>query len=150
MLAGDYGGDRILKAASLVRDGFAPRVYVSGPSSAYGHNEADLAIEFAVQRGFPASYFAPVRHEAHSTREEAVNLWHHLEQNGVRQFIVVTSDFHTRRSGRIYRAVAPQAKVLLVAAPTPEFSPSTWWHKRQARKVWYTEWQKTVADWFGI
>ena len=49
VLAGDGWGNRILTAAQLARDGFFPKVLVSGPDGAYGNNECDLAIPFAVK-----------------------------------------------------------------------------------------------------
>src|SRR5436190_5405364 len=52
VLAGDGWGLRILTAAQLVRDGFVPKVLVSGPDGAYGNNECDLAIPFAVKHGY--------------------------------------------------------------------------------------------------
>ena len=57
VLGGDSSGNRILKAAELVRAGYAPRVLVSGPAGIYGFHESDLAIPFAEKAGYPASYF---------------------------------------------------------------------------------------------
>jgi uncharacterized SAM-binding protein YcdF (DUF218 family) len=71
VLAGDTSGRRILKGAELVRQGFAPRVFVSGPPGFYGGHECDLAIPFAVKRGYPEPDFVPLPHEGRSTREEA-------------------------------------------------------------------------------
>lgn len=150
VLAGDVSGERILKGAELMRDGYAPKVIVSGPEGYYGRSEADLAIEFAIRRGFPASSFEPVIHQADSTREEAKVIWEFLRKEGIRRFLVVTSDFHTRRAKRVYRSVAQGAQFRMIAAPVWNFSPATWWTSRPARKIVFMEWTKTFADWLGI
>src|SRR5579864_44790 len=71
VLAGDGGGNRILAAARLVRQGYISRVLVSGPSGIYGYHECDLAIPFAVKAGYPESYFLHLENDARSTKEEA-------------------------------------------------------------------------------
>ena len=57
VLSGDGYGDRILKGGDLVRDGFVPIALVTGPTGYYEIPECDSAIDFAVQHGYPASYF---------------------------------------------------------------------------------------------
>ena len=71
VLAGDGNGLRILRAAELVRAGYAPKVLVSGPDGNYGLYECDLAIPFAVKAGYPEAYFEHFENHARSTREEA-------------------------------------------------------------------------------
>ena len=71
VLAGDSRGNRILKAAELVKQGFIPRVLISGPDGNYGFYECDLAIPFAVKAGYPESYFVHFENTARSTEEEA-------------------------------------------------------------------------------
>ncbi len=149
VLAGDWTGNRLLKAAELVKAGHVPVALVSGPGQSYDRNEADLAIEFAVNRGWPAAYFEPVRHVAHSTQEEAVNMLAYLRRKNIKRFLLVTSDFHTRRSGRIYRHLAPEAEIHVIAAPTNEFVPESWWSNRESRKTWLYEWQKMIANYLG-
>ncbi|MBI3683633.1 MAG: YdcF family protein [Acidobacteria bacterium] len=150
VLAGDSSGNRILKGAELIRQGWASFAVISGSMSLYGHDEANAAVALAVQNGYPASYFRPMQIEANSTREEAAILWKYLQSQGVRKFLVVTSDMHTRRAGRVYRQVARSAEIRMVAAPTPRFDPASWWKTRPARKLVFNEWIKTIADWLGI
>jgi hypothetical protein len=71
VLAGDFYGNRILRGAQLVKQGYVPHVLVSGPHMLYGLYECDLAIPFAVQRGNPESWFIRAPNEALSTRDEA-------------------------------------------------------------------------------
>jgi len=150
VLAGDFRGDRILKAGELVRQGYARQALVSGPGEMYGVHESDLAIPFAVQRGFPESYFVAVPNNARSTVAEAAVMLAELRHRGAQRVDVVTSNFHTRRSGRIYRSQAGALDIHIVAARDLYFQPDAWWKTREGQKIFVYEWMKTVASWFGF
>jgi uncharacterized SAM-binding protein YcdF (DUF218 family) len=150
VLAGDGWGNRILTAAQLARDGYVPKVLVSGPDGAYGQYESGLAIPFAVKHGYPASYFIPVDHKALSTQSEAAAVMPEIRREGIRRLLLVTSNYHTRRAGRIFRALAPDLTILVVAAPDRSYTPDGWWHNREAQKIFLAEWEKTIANWLGI
>ncbi len=150
VLAGDNSGNRILTAAELMRQGYVRKVVVSGPGEVYGLHECDLAIPFAVKKGYPESYFEHAEHFAHSTAEEARATLPQLRRDGCRRIILVTSDYHTRRAAKIFRTAAPDLTFFVVAAPDPYFSASGWWHNREGQKTFLTEWEKTVATWFGL
>ena len=150
VLGGDYEGNRILTAAQLVRRGFAPQVLVSGPGGFYGYHECDLAIPFAIKAGYPESYFVHFENEAKSTKEEAQSALARLRQLGVHKVLLITSDYHTRRAAKIFRAAAPDLQFVVVAAPDRSFTADGWWHSRQGQKVAFLEWVKTVTERFGI
>ena len=150
VLAGDSSGNRILKAAELVREGYAPILLVSGPAGFYGRHECDLAIPFAMKAGYPESMFVHLESDAHSTREEAQAAIAELRRRGVHRVLLVTSDYHTRRASRIFRAAAPDLTFDVVSAPDPYFSANGWWRQREGRKTFALEWAKTVTSWFGI
>jgi uncharacterized SAM-binding protein YcdF (DUF218 family) len=150
VLAGDDTGRRILKAAELVKQGYAPQVLVSGPECCYGENESDLAIAFAVRHGYPAEWFIPLPLVAHSTREEAQIILRELKRRNVRKFLLVTSDFHTARAARVYRRLNDPVSFRMIATPDCDFSAHGWWHTREGRKTFLYEWVKTVADWVGM
>ncbi|MGA2879010.1 MAG: YdcF family protein [Bryobacteraceae bacterium] len=150
VLGGDFSGNRILTAADLVRRGFATKVLVSGTSGEYGLHETDLAIPFAVRHGYPASYFVALPNDARSTKDEAAEILRALSRRNVHRIDIVTSDYHTRRAGNIYRAQAPGLEIHVVAAPDLYFTPDGWWHNREGRKTFLLEWMKTVATWFGM
>jgi len=150
VLAGDFSGNRILTAADLVRRGIAPRALISGPSGAYGLHESDLAIQFAVRHGYPESYFVALPNDARSTRDEAAVVLAALAQMHAHRVDIVTSDYHTRRAGNIYRAVAHGVDIHMVAAPDQFFSARGWWKNRDGRKTFLLEWMKTVATWLGM
>jgi len=150
VLAGDGWGFRVLAAAQLARDGFVPKVLVSGPDGDYGNHECDLAIPFAVKHGYPESYFLHLEHSARSTVSEAQAVLPVIRQMGLKRIITVTSNFHTRRAGRIFRKLAPDLTILVVAAPDKSFTANGWWHNREGQKTFVMEWEKTLANWVGL
>lgn len=150
VLAGDAEGNRILTAAQLVRRGYVSKVLVSGPSGLYGYHECDLAIPFAVKAGYPESYFLHFEHDARSTQEEARDAIVRLRELGAHKILLVTSDYHTRRAGKIFRSAAPDLQFIVIAAPDVSFTADGWWHTRQGEKTAFNEWLKTVTEPFGI
>jgi uncharacterized SAM-binding protein YcdF (DUF218 family) len=149
VLAGDATGRRVLKGAELVREGYAPAAMVSGPPYYLVH-ECDLAIALAEQAGYPASYFIPFPHDAHSTTEEARDVAPKFRQMGVHHVLLVTSNFHTRRAAKAFRASAPDISFDVVGAEDAYFNPQSWWRNREGQKTFFIEWAKTIATWFGI
>ena len=150
VLGGDAVGNRILKAAELEKLGYVPLVLVSGPGGNYDLHECDLAIPFAVKRGYPESYFAHGENEGRSTVEEAAALVPELRRRNVHKMLLVTSNYHTRRATAVYHRAAPDITVVTVAAPDNHFTPEGWWRDREGRKIFLTEWEKNIADWLGL
>ncbi len=154
VLAGDFYGHRIEKAAELVRAGYVPAALVSGPAGMYGTHESDLAIAYIARKGYPAVWFIPLPNEALSTREEAAAVFLELRRRGVRSILLVTSDYHTARARRVYAALAhalPAAPAIrVVAAPDEFFRADSWWRTRQGQKIVFTEWLKTFATALGM
>jgi uncharacterized SAM-binding protein YcdF (DUF218 family) len=150
VLAGDYYGNRILTAASLVRQGFAPKALISGPADFYGLHETDLAIPFAVRHGYPESYFVAVPNDSKSTVSEAEVMLAELRKLSAQRIDIVTSNYHTRRTASIYSSRAAGMEVHVVAAPDKYFSPGEWWKNREGRKVFLMEWMKTFGSWLGM
>ncbi len=150
VLAGDYSGNRMIKAGDLVRQGYAPNVLVSGPRGFYGYAESDLAVPFVVKKGYPAEWFIPFPLDSDSTREEAAVIVRELHRRNVRRFLIVTSDYHTRRAGAIFRGVAGGLEFRVIAAPDEVFNAQDWWKTRRGQKQFLLEWMKTIATWIGL
>ena len=88
--------------------------------------------------------------DATSTRVEAGIAVAELRKLGARSFLLVTSNYHTRRAGRIFGRMAGGLEMHVIAAPDQYFSTDSWWRRREGMKTFYIEWSKTVADWMGI
>jgi uncharacterized SAM-binding protein YcdF (DUF218 family) len=154
VLGGDAYGHRILKAGELVRAGYVPLALVSGPPGNYGYHECDLAIPFAVRRGFPAEWFVGLPHEGLSTKTEGLAVLAELRRRKVKSFLLVTSDYHSARARRIYlaeeRALGGGPNLRAVACRDEFFRADSWWRNRQGQKTVFVEWSKTVATVFGF
>jgi uncharacterized SAM-binding protein YcdF (DUF218 family) len=152
VLGGDEFGTRAVKGAELAQAGYAPYVLVSAPTALLG-NESDATIEYAKRKGFSAALFRPTvlpPDAAESTRTEATYLGNYLKKNGVRSILLVTSNFHTRRAGNLWRHANPWLNIAVVAAPDKYFTPETWWKSRGGKKTFLLEWMKTVNTWAGM
>jgi uncharacterized SAM-binding protein YcdF (DUF218 family) len=154
VLAGDPWGYRLIRATELVKQGYVPRILVSGPAGFYGLHESEVAIRFAVQQGFPEEWFVPVPNQTTSTRTEAVDMLNEMRRRRIHSFLLVTSNYHTARARRIYlkaeRKMGGGPDLRVVASPDHDFAPDDWWRSRQGLKMAFMEWSKTVADALGI
>jgi uncharacterized SAM-binding protein YcdF (DUF218 family) len=150
VLAGDSMGNRVLAGGDLVRQGYVPKALVDGPSGHYGFNESDLAIAFAKKAGYPETYFLPLPMEAHSTEEEARIVADKLRELRVHKVLLVTSTYHTRRCGLIFRRVDHDHQFVVISAPDRYFTVDGWWKNREGQKTFFMEWMKTFAAWLGI
>ena len=150
VLAGDFSGNRIMTAGDLVRQKVAPLALVSGPGEIYGQHESDLAIPFATRHGYPESYFVALANDSRSTVSEADVIIAELRRRNAHRIDIVTSNYHTRRAGNIYRSKAKDLEFQVVAAPDEYYEPDGWWKNRDGRKTFAIEWMKTVATWLGL
>lgn len=148
VLAGDGSGHRILKAVDLVRQGYVKRVLVDGPRGMYGYDESALAIRYAVDEGAPKEIFIPLPMRVRSTIDESRVVDRELRKRNVRAALVVTSNFHTRRAGEVFRSLGSPVRYIVVAAPDEDFRPEDWWHSREAQKVVVQEYAKLLYWWW--
>lgn len=150
VIGGDYSGNRVLKAAQLVKDGWAPLLVISGAGAQYGMHEADMAMEFAVRKGYPREKMVKVPYPALSTVDEANHDIPVLRQLGVKRYILVTSFSHTARARQVFLRTAPDLKFTVVGASEQNWENGRWWTNREGRKIWFFAMTKTIAHYLGI
>jgi hypothetical protein len=89
-----------------------------------------------------------------NTRDEARALLEDMRRRSVRTFLLVTSNYHTARSRRIFlaaeRAMGGGPEMRVVAAPDEFFKADSWWQNREGRKIFLMEWLKTITGPLGI
>jgi uncharacterized SAM-binding protein YcdF (DUF218 family) len=150
-LAGDANGQRIMKAGDLYREGYAKRVFVSGAGYTYGVSEDQLAIPFARSKGYTDVPFVGMLNRGRSTVTEVRDVKPKLQAAGCGSVLVITSDFHTRRTGNILaREWGTALPHRVTAAPSYDYDAERWWTDRNYQKTFFFEWTKTVADWIGL
>jgi len=132
---------RLAYALRLLDHGYARRVMIDVPADAviYGTTEMQLAREY-VQRLPQASSigFCPI--EGLSTKDESHDVMQCLTQEKAGRILIVTSDFHTRRSLSIFRHEIPGRTWSIAAAPDDRQFGSPWWAHRQWAKTLVDEW----------
>jgi uncharacterized SAM-binding protein YcdF (DUF218 family) len=150
ILAGGLNGDRILRGGQLVKDGYAPIAFFSGAHSNYDTLECDWAFPYAARHGYPSTMFQCVPHTATSTREEAQQLTAELRRIHAKKVLLVTSDYHTRRAGWLFRKTAPDIEFIVVGTPTGTMKLDRWWETRDGRKTWFIESVKSFTEYAGL
>ena len=150
VLAGGGSGERILKAGELVRQGYAPVAYVSGPKTFYDMPECVGSIPYAELHGYAADAFRCIEHTELSTASEATACCAALRRAGVRKFLLVTTAFHTRRARVMYRKFCPQLEFVTVSAESPRFVNRYWFRVREGRKTILEEYLKLLSTPFGL
>lgn len=141
MLGDDnYNGDRAARAAELFKAGWAPVVVASGRYLRPYASMAELEEHDLIGHGVPRSAVVRYAHFAENTRDEAFELRELIVERGWKHILLVTSDYHTRRSRYICTRAFPPGTILrVVAARDSEYDPDRWWHTRQGQKLFLHE-----------
>jgi uncharacterized SAM-binding protein YcdF (DUF218 family) len=149
VFAGDFWGSRVLLGANLGSKGWAPRVILAGglyTGGGYVNSyTSDLAVDFAVQHGYPRSLFLPIPMEAQSTVDEAHAMGPIFHRLGARRIILVTSNFHSRRAEQVFRLFLPEFDFRMEGSPEGDFDPHAWWNTPQQRHLLLSEYQKIIG-----
>jgi len=132
----NFPADRATRASELIKAGWAPRVIASGRYLRPYASIAELEEHDLANLGVPQSAIVRFAHHAENTREEAIALSQFISSHGWKRIIVVTSNFHTRRSRYICERAFPPGTVLrVVAARDADFDPDNWWRMRLGVKI---------------
>ena len=136
----NYHGDRAARAAELFKDGWAPRIIASGRYLRPDAGIAELEEHDLADRGVPRSAIVRLAHHADNTRDEAVAIEQMITQHGWKRILLVTSDYHTRRSRYIFARTFPVGTALrVVAARDSDYDPDNWWRTRRGTKIFFHE-----------
>ena len=151
VMGGDFWGPRVLKAAQLGAQGWAPLVLISGPPyhgspEGKGRPEGELAVEFLVKQGYPPKLFAVFAHDQLSTLGEVLALHRELARRGASHVIVVTSSYHSRRCAILFRLFCPGVRFLAAPAPDPHYHADRWWTDPSSHHLFFSEWSKIFGS----
>lgn len=138
---------RLIEAARLVTEGHAPRIVINGnrktpilreleaagftPSQPWDTDRKRILNLLGVADERIISISAE---DAYDTISEARGVAPALQAQGLRQLLIVTSRFHTRRAGHIWRQQLQGAfQITTIAARKDPFDPNGWW--REGRQI---------------
>jgi uncharacterized SAM-binding protein YcdF (DUF218 family) len=140
-------GSRPAAAAALHRQGLAPAIVIvraedraPGLEGLYP-NVTDVSVALLRRAGVAESAIVVLDggRPATSTAEEAAAFAAYVREQRARRLLVVTSDYHTRRTRWLLRrAMRGQAVELRMHAAAERFSPADWWRTEEGLLA-YTE-----------
>ena len=130
-------------ALRLLDQGYAGRVLIDVPAAAriYDFTQLQLAEKY-VQSLPQAKSIDVCPIEGLSTRDESHDVERCLAHEPGTRVLIVTSDFHTRRSLSIFRHEVHGKTFSVAAARDPAQFGAHWWTHRQWAKTCLDEWLK--------
>ncbi len=136
----DYPADRASRGAELYREHWAPVVVGSGRYLRPYASIAQFMQRDLTERGVPARAVVAFAHSARNTTEETRALRKLAVERRWRHVIVVTSNYHTRRTRYIFRRVwPPEFEFRILAANDVNYDPAAWWESRVGLKLFFAE-----------
>ncbi len=148
VLAGETKA-RPARALDLLRQGMAAQVFldVETRDRIYDQQLTEIAQRYA--NTLPdANHVTVCPIEGFSTLAEADDAAKCLQSANAHRVLIVTSEFHTRRSLIIFRHRLPQYQFSVAAARNPSQFGDAWWTNREWAKTTFDEWLKLL--WFEV
>lgn len=129
------GLDRVSYGAQLYHAGYADKLILSGGGRGMKPHALSL--------GVPDS--AIIREEQSGTTfENAMFSLRVVQEHGYRSVLVVTSPYHTRRSGIIFNSFFQGIDVTFCPVPYDPDMTRTWWKRADSAKFVITEYLKLI------
>jgi uncharacterized SAM-binding protein YcdF (DUF218 family) len=155
ILQGSTTGEkaRIAGAVRLLQQGVTKEALLSVPPESYWGEPIPPVATAYLQKNYGAQIadrvdFCIVGPGVDSTEEEAAALDKCIRQHDWKSIVVVTSNYHSRRAGIIWRKTIkkldPSVHLWMHEVSDPEFNPHGWWHVRLYAKTWFFEFTKLI------
>ena len=142
MLGGDSG--RLEKSAELYHNGYADYVMISPEIESI----RSQSTEYAIELGIPQSAIIE-EHKATSTYTNATETLKLMGKYDFNSALVVTSDYHLKRSKMIYDRVNDgQYELTYISALGP--NGEKWNERPGAKRLWFTEFYKLWGYRLGL
>jgi uncharacterized SAM-binding protein YcdF (DUF218 family) len=153
------GGEpgRAAEAAELFKAGLAPRVLITTEASEEEYQEFlrrgitlvrshENYVRVLRGMGVPADSIIQSETPSSSSIDEIRNIRELSEMNNWKSIIIVTSNYHTRRSRLAARYVLePDIRFSVIAARSGGLEPDSWWTRGDQARTFLIEFQKLVA-----
>jgi uncharacterized SAM-binding protein YcdF (DUF218 family) len=153
VLAGSIHGEQARReeAVRLLRDQRADQVVLSAPEVTYFGEWVPDLMRRDLERSYgleQARRAVLCLHNADSTLEEVQALRPCLEHAGWHTIIVITSNYHTRRTRHIwhevFREAGPPVRIFVHGVSDGDFEAGGWWRNRRHAKTFALETTKLV------
>jgi len=155
VLQGSVPGERarVAGAVKVLQQGTTSRILISIPKESYWGQAVAPTAYADIKKIYGQETAGHIEFceigDVDSTEEEAAALAPCIEERGLNSIAVVTSDYHTRRAGIIWRRMLGRrhssVHLWIHAVPDPEFHASRWWRERRSAKTWLLESSKLLT-----
>ena len=151
VFSGDSGA-RTERAVELLKDGYADYLILSGGKVYDNVTMAELMKKHAIKLGVDESKIL-IDNEALTTNENAEFTTNMIEENNFKSVIVVTSDYHTRRSKlamekALENTLIDGEEVEVTVTPSKEEKFTTkWWTSGDSVLMVISEYLKLMGYW---
>jgi hypothetical protein len=133
------------RALDLFAQGYGKRIILDVPTNEklYGFMLIDLVQKYIQDLPQGASIsVCPI--DGLSTKEESKDAEKCLQHEGAKSVLIVTSDFHTRRSLATFKREFPAHQYSVAAARNDQGFGAKWWTHRQWAKTFVDEWLRLL------
>ncbi len=142
-------GERMLQAYDLYEAGYSKRIVMTDTYSPgsdalaergiHLKNTTDLAIEIGIELGVSPEDISVIPEIARSTGDEAVAVRRYIEsESNIDTIILVTSDYHSRRSRAIFRRsfskLENPVELIVLPGKYSGFNAESWYTDRESAK----------------
>ncbi len=143
--------ERTDAAIKLYHEGRIDTIVLSACRIFKTHYQSEYMVDYVAEQGVPRGNVFEFRQDAYSTLEEARLLVRQFRLQNLDTVLIITSNYHTARTRRIFRKLAQgYPQVLVYPAEFPTYNPAAWWSNRESMKYWFNEWIKTFATYFEL
>ncbi|EKN68566.1 YdcF family protein [Schinkia azotoformans] len=150
VLGGEIKGERTKRAVELYNQGFVGTlIFSDGTDLSWRTKAVDEMIVLASELGIPDTAIKKET-DSRSTYENAVYSKKLMLDNGFKSAIVVTTDWHSKRSKFIFDKVFAGSDIKLTYANAPDDridSLRDWWQDSEKQQIVLTEWAKFIIYW---
>ena len=138
---------RIVGAVRLLQQHVVANILLSIPETGYwGQSLPNLARAY-LQKQYGNEIadrfeFCETGPSVDSTEQEARAIMSCIQKRQWKAIVVVTSNFHSRRAGIIWRRTWKAKSSIVIGVDgvaDPSFSPDGWWRHRMYAKTWFFE-----------
>jgi len=151
-LGGD-GGSRVHRAAELYRQGYAPRILLTGIEGGHAANRLhylNWRAQYLVDRKVPRSALL-FDEQSSNTWEEVNQLLRLMQAQKMHRVLVISDAPHLRRLEWVFDRVFAGSgmEYRLIASPLQRWDAARWWRDELGVQYVMMEYTKLVYYWFA-
>ena len=145
--------DRGNEAAKLYKEGYADRIVCLGENVPtifqildISYSESEIASRNIIKKNEVSRSVVEILEKGTSTKEESEYIIKYCIENNIKQAIVLSSKFHTRRISNVFKPLfdAGNIKLILVGAPSSDYSEDEWWKSEAGMIMVNNEYMKLL------